>query len=312
MNSFQIESWALRVIDCVNAGQPNEDFRVELKREWPDSRKIARRIAGHANAARGEPILWLIGVDQKDGVVGVDDKDLANWYPAVQSQFDEIAPALTSLNIPVDGKAIVALLFETDRSPFVVKSLDGGTVQREVPWREATGLRSAYRSDLIRLLAPLELLPDVEVIDNRMSVTTAGRDDLGNPTFDALYLELEIYVAPKNNTQLVIPFHRCNAWFQVLGITTQTPFHHISLSPSGGPPYAGMRPKPQSLTIASTNSEVVINGPGRLVLKAAGKPTLPEQPIKYNVQVTVHLLPTNAERPVVLSMTVPYPYSSKN
>lgn len=101
MNSLQIESWALRVIDCVNASQSNEDFRVELKRELPEPNKIARRIAGHANAARGEPILWLIGVDQKDGVVGADDKDLANWYPAVKSQFDEIAPALTDLNVPV-------------------------------------------------------------------------------------------------------------------------------------------------------------------------------------------------------------------
>lgn len=36
MNSLQIESWALRVIDCVKKGQPNEDFLVELKREWID------------------------------------------------------------------------------------------------------------------------------------------------------------------------------------------------------------------------------------------------------------------------------------
>ena len=63
MNSRQIESWALRVIDCVKRGQPNEDFLVELKRDWIDEAKAARRIAGHANAARGENILWLIGFD---------------------------------------------------------------------------------------------------------------------------------------------------------------------------------------------------------------------------------------------------------
>ena len=63
MNSTQIESWALRIIDIVKKGQPNEDFLVELKRDWIDKDKAARRIAGHANAARGENILWLIGVD---------------------------------------------------------------------------------------------------------------------------------------------------------------------------------------------------------------------------------------------------------
>lgn len=66
MNSRQIESWALRVIDCVKNGQPNEDFLVELKTEWIDTKKAARIIAGHANAARGENILWLIGVNEKN------------------------------------------------------------------------------------------------------------------------------------------------------------------------------------------------------------------------------------------------------
>ena len=80
MNSRQIESWALRVIDCVKRGQPNEDFLVELKRDWIDEAKAARRIAGHANAARGENILWLIGFDEKEGVdcvIGANTADLA-------------------------------------------------------------------------------------------------------------------------------------------------------------------------------------------------------------------------------------------
>jgi len=263
MNLLQIENWALRVIDCVKSGQPNEDSRAEVKSEWPDPKKAARRIASHANEVRGEPILWLIGVDQKDGVVGADDKDLANWYPAVKSQFDEIAPALTSLNIPVDGKTVVALLFETDRSPFVVKNPDGGTVQREVPIREATSVRSSYRSDLIRLVAPLELLPDVEVLDTKIKVTTAGRNAVGNYIPDALSLEQELYVVPKNNTQVFTPFHRCKAWFEVLGVTTQTPFYHIGLYYSAGPAdYIGMR------LITVTHSEAVINGPGKLKLQA--------------------------------------------
>ena len=57
-----------------------------------------------------------------------------------------------------------ALYFETDRAPFVVKNQEGGTIQREVPWREATGVKSATRSQLLRLLSPLQRLPSLEVI----------------------------------------------------------------------------------------------------------------------------------------------------
>jgi hypothetical protein len=92
MNKTQIEAWALSIIDRVRADQPIEDSRVELKSEWIEAVKAARRIAGHANAARGEPILWLIGVDEEKGVVGAKQEELANWYSAVQNQFDELAP----------------------------------------------------------------------------------------------------------------------------------------------------------------------------------------------------------------------------
>jgi hypothetical protein len=65
MNPTQIETWALRVIERVEARQPNEDSRVELKREWPaQPNRAARQIAGHVNAARGEPVLWLIGLNR--------------------------------------------------------------------------------------------------------------------------------------------------------------------------------------------------------------------------------------------------------
>jgi hypothetical protein len=87
MKPIQLESWALRIIECVQSAQPNEDSRVELKKEWPDPVKAARRLAGHANSARGESILWLIGIDEKEGVTGITQNDLADWYAQVKSFF---------------------------------------------------------------------------------------------------------------------------------------------------------------------------------------------------------------------------------
>ena len=122
MNKNEIENWALRVINQVHDHQPNEDFRVELKTEWIDPLKAARLIAGQANAAHGEPVLWLIGVNQELGVVGARHKELASWYEKVKAQFDGMAPPMLDLNIPVSDQTVVALLFETDRAPFVIKN----------------------------------------------------------------------------------------------------------------------------------------------------------------------------------------------
>jgi hypothetical protein len=53
------------------------------------------------------------------------------------------------------------LYFEAQQVPYVVKNPvygkeNGGPVKREVPWRDATRVRSANHSDLILLLSPLQ------------------------------------------------------------------------------------------------------------------------------------------------------------
>src|SRR5437016_570969 len=99
MLRHQLEGWALNVLDRVVSGGRIEDSRVEAKRDWPEKVDAARKIAGHANAAGGNPILWLIGVDEKDHTVpGADYKELADWFPGVRSQFDDLAPPLQDLN----------------------------------------------------------------------------------------------------------------------------------------------------------------------------------------------------------------------
>ena len=93
----KIEAWALNVVARIQAAEKVEDARLELKREWPDAAKAARRIAGHANSSFGSDILWIVGLDEATGVVGVQPQDLANWWPAVCSHFDGIAPSMTDI-----------------------------------------------------------------------------------------------------------------------------------------------------------------------------------------------------------------------
>src|SRR6266498_182530 len=82
MLSQHIEGRVLNLVERVLNGARIEDFRVECKGTWPSAAKAARQIAGHANAARGEPILWIIGLDEDNNrVTGAFYVELARRPP---------------------------------------------------------------------------------------------------------------------------------------------------------------------------------------------------------------------------------------
>ena len=157
MKSQEIELWARDIVDSVLNRQTVEDSRIELKAKWIESEKAAPRLGGHANAARGENILWLIGVDERNNsLTNIDAKEKGDWYKKVEKCFDGFAPRLLDdVNFKVNGKAIVALYFDTStESPYVVKNPKGGFPEYIVPWREGTDLRAARRENLLKLLVP--------------------------------------------------------------------------------------------------------------------------------------------------------------
>jgi hypothetical protein len=271
--STQLEHRVLLILDRLRAKEPTEDLRVEIKTEWPtDISRAARRIAGHANAARGEPILWIIGADEKQGViVGAGEEELANWWPQIQSQFSEgVAPdLLLHLIVPTEAKAVVALLLDTTRTPYVVKNPDGGTVQLEVPWRDATSVKSARRSDLIRMLVPLQQLPDVEILDARLD-TYVSQEGSPNRVWS---LGLELYIVPVSREQIVIPFRKCRATLAIAPFLPERTLSPLRVQP-GAMHQLGGDPIP-SLTVRGGNAELVIDGPGSAYLSASFNEELP-------------------------------------
>lgn len=200
----------MRIVEQVQSRQPIEDMRVEAKAEWIHHARAARRIAAHANTAHGEEILWLIGLDELRGVVGADAAEFSSWWSAVRACFDELAPiCIHHLNVAVDESIIVALVFETDRAPFVVKNPEfgkpaGGPVSLEVPWREGTATRSARRSELLRLLSVLQRLPNVEVLSGTLRSHTDRTEDERLST--GLSVSLKLYVVPRARRRLSFHF----------------------------------------------------------------------------------------------------------
>jgi len=219
MRNEELEAWILRIAEQAKAKKSNEDSRVELKGAWPEPTKAARRLAGQANCARPSSILWIIGIDEKAGlIVGAKHQDLASWWPQTQKEFPELAPELLSdLAVPVDGQVVVGLLFDTSRAPFVVKNPSHGQAghpaQLEVPWSEGTLTRSARRQDLIRLLVPREALPDVEVLQAELSGRQFQHE--GRPATE-WHLKMILYLAPSDRP-VVFPFHRMQAFARFEG-----------------------------------------------------------------------------------------------
>lgn len=200
MRKNQIEAWALDVIARAQKGDPVEDSRVELKSNFLPAAKAARRLAGHANAARGEAILWIVGIGDRGSVDGIEHHKFADWFDQVQNCFDGPAPALTDLNLSLEGKTIAALCFETDRAPYVVKNAEGGGATADVPWREATRIRSARRSELLSMLSEAVQTPSVEILC--ASVLAQQWADRTHVT-----ATMDLYFSHSGHRPLVLPNH---------------------------------------------------------------------------------------------------------
>lgn len=285
---MDIEAWTLGVIERVERRQPIEDSRVELKAGFPSDelgwRKWARRIAGLANAARGEPVLWLVGVNEKRATVpGAGACDPATWWPRVRRHFDGVAPRLIDVAVPHREVTVMALCFETDRAPFVVKNPDGGPVTCEVPWRDGTCVRTARREDLLRLLVPQARLPSVEVLQATLeSLAPNGR----------LGFLLTLYLIPVGGESVTLPLHR--ATVDCTQGARCFPLEEIAFDP-GHHPVARRSP-----AVEVSPAEVVAAGPGRVLLRA--RTTTLFTPAPEPLILTVKLGVAGADTAVVVEV----------
>jgi len=295
------------VVDNLEKGSSVEDSRVELKREWPDPQRAARRIAAHANAARGEEILWIIGVDERHGVQSVQHPDFADWWPRVQSCFQGPGPAVQHINISV-SKGIVALLcFDTSQAPFVVKnpacgSQPGDGVAFEVPWRDGTTTRTATRNELLLILSPLILAPEVDVLGGTISAHNEAERAV-------VRVNLYFYVAPRSPKFLVVPFHRCSGRIEWASEAEQLRIWQVQRARRDSPGreyYERVEsiknafrniPAPQRVNVdvhqpmvEHTTDEIIFRGPGKALVIAEGRlpKSVMESPTEMRIQFALN------------------------
>lgn len=307
----------------MRSGQPIEDYRVELKAEWPtDHARAARRLAGHCNSAHGEPVLWVIGVDEERGVVGASRESLPDWLDQVRKHYEAIAPDLIrDLNVPVGDKTTVALLFSTERAPFVVKNpkfgkSGAGPIEREVPWRDGTAVRTARREDLLRLLAPIQLLPSVELRSADLSChyLTPKEDPLAIRY--AWYLHATLYMILPSPGRMILPYHLCGARFSVGPFLSECELDAIRLTP----PVRRYTPRTEpafptdprlSKTVDATPSEVIVDDAGLVVFDASCKTDpFDDAMLSHDAKITITLRPAGVDRSVCLAVGLSPPEQS--
>ncbi len=306
MRSFDLEAWILSVVGITNAGQLPEDSRVELKSKWPDPKKAARRLGGHANSCQADHVLWIIGLQEGVGVVPFEPVDTARWFSEVAKQFNGVAPDMQDLIVPTSSGHVVGLLFSTDRRPFVVAnpsfgSVSGVVVEREVPWREGTRVRSAQRSDLINVLASSVASPHLEVLrvwaklikspGHERSSGTHLQEIQYKPHF-AWTLSIQLYVTPRQQELLVFPVHRTRLSLRVQDsqkVMTRLQYNIQYLY------YGSGSTRADSHTISRTSTEALINGPG--VLEIAGELYEPPHDVQFAdaVRATFSVRPAGSE-----------------
>lgn len=306
MTGAELEYRVLGILDTFSSTGRMEDTFVEYKAEWIEPAAAARILAGQANAARGEDVLWIIGVDEKgQQIPGASPEELSNWWAQVQSSLTGEPPRLVCNRcIHYQNVSIVALLFSSHEAPYLFKNpLFGNTkgekVEREVPWREGNRTRSATHEDLIRILVPQISTPAVEVMEGSLhrSADSASNQTTTKPSWSwSLYLKLYMIPHPIGAV-VVIPYHYCSAHLFLVEGSEAIPLDQLWAddgSRSSGMFYGTPGPT------GPTRAEIILEYPGVRHLHAHGSspiiPGLADPPI--TVRVAVKMRPLHSDQVV--------------
>ena len=256
---------------------------MEVKSNFPSEvRRVARQLAGHANAAGGEPIIWIFGLDQETRcVTGVSGVELSDWQNQLRACFDDgVSPQATDVVLEIDGRKVIAMSFETERAPYMIKSATGGSPELEVPWREGTRTRSANRSELLRLLVEKIDNPSFEILAAAFKLNFIV-DKVGNQTTQCIHAEtrLRLYIYSSSPKTISVPAHHVQIQNSILDGTM--PWKARSIGFGAG----------SSQFVRGGSDEFMFSGPGRVDLIQAEwlHPREIKSPINSKIEVSLPL-----------------------
>lgn len=226
-------------------------FQLQL----PTGPAGARLLAGHANAARGRTLLWIIGAGTAGQRRKTSLEAVRAWFSDALNAFEAPTPEPELLPLQVDGAELVLAHIPTARAPFVLRPR--GSRPGEVAWFDAAAgkVRSATRLDLVRLVTPLAELPQFEILEAEL--TFYRNAQARSRTTFRWTLDASMYLLPRGQDRLILPLHRLRAELSVGDWTGRAAEVHVTADR-------------QSPSIRVTESAVLADGLGRFFFYCAG------------------------------------------
>ncbi len=284
MRQVEVEAWAYRLIESAESTQKVEDARSELKSNWPEAQAIARQLAGHANAAYGQPILWLLGVSETSGVVPYETRDMADWRAQLDAEFEGVAPGMVHYSLRWKDQSFEALLFRTDAPPYVVKNPkrgkeNAGPFEFEVPWRDGR-TRSARRAELILMLRPVWEAPTFDCVGARIQLLTQR----------LALVSGYLYLFTPELRRVLVRSVSGSATFG--DVVAELP--NLKYGPVGADP-----------DVVATKSHVQINGAGKIMFQGESSVVTLPDPLPAQVTLTLSFQIVGAPQAVAVPIVVP-------
>ncbi len=122
-------------------------------------------------------------------------------------------------------------------------------------------------------------------------------------------LVLRLYLIPATDARVVIPFHRCRGSFGIGTILPRITFHRIVVQPPENPSFElpkdiPVRRRILSHTIKATNNEVIVEGPGKVLVIATVETTLQKIDFAATAYVSVDLNPAGSQSTINVSLVL--------
>ena len=187
----------MRAVEMTILGREDPRLLVANKRKLSGPKKIARLLAGLANAADGRQTLLLVGISG-DEVTGIDALPDVDWWDDLDSAFPGAVPRLDWMAVDIDGATVLAiaprpsdeLIPAKFRGEISVPFFDGGGLHRTRPSRGDRSVRT-------------ETLPTASILGGWIERSVIEEDDV-----TAFHGQLELQLDAVTG---VMPDKNCSA-----------------------------------------------------------------------------------------------------
>lgn len=286
----------LGTIDRLRGGHKVENDFIECKRDWPGENK-ARQLAGSLNRASGDPVVYIIGIDESGQVHDVSGTEVLDWWSQIVPAFDQTPPEMSRhMDVAIGpGESVVAIAISSDRAPYVVRT-GNPKPSLEIPMREGTGTRTARRDELLRMMLPTVRVPPTVVLSADVSAQYIGYN--GNPPTLRVNGAIRLFFEHAGTQMATLP---------VYGMRGRIAFGDEVFELSVRPPYNSEKSPPiPQFGVASTNEWLVVTGPGAENLGVTALDT-PESsrltiPQMETCEIELELDVLDANRPVTVRL----------